>query len=94
MKNKKSLVAKGKVPKSFGNKSPIRISLCMGKIIDGLHADFIVIKEGKDRGSLITLSLNGDPIAFFDMAWSERIHPEDDLLDVRAKLLSQIEPKK
>src|ERR1035437_8233188 len=74
-------------PKYQSGTSPICISLCLEEFIKGLHVDFIVTKEGEEQGSFITLSLNDEPIAFYKMGWSERIHPEDALLDINAKLL-------
>jgi hypothetical protein len=55
---KQSNSKKVTLPKIFGDKSPIRISLCLGEFINGLHVDLIVIKEGKYRGSFATLILN------------------------------------
>jgi len=86
---KQSNSKKVTLPKIFGDKSPIRISLCLGEFINGLHVDLIVIKEGKYRGSFATLILNDEPIAFYDMNWSELVHPEDGLLDVHAEILKQ-----
>lgn len=87
MKNKKSVVKKEKLSKKFGSESPIAISLCLGKIIKGLHLDFVVIKEGEDRGSFLVLALNNKPIAFYDMEWSDHVLPEDGKLCMHAELL-------
>lgn len=91
MKNTNNAIAIKENPsKEFNSKFPISISLCLGKFMDGLHVDLNVIKEGKDKGSSATVSLNGEPIAFYDMDWTERIHPEDGLFDAHAEILNQI----
>ena len=79
-KIKNTIVIKENPSKEFNSKSPISISLCFGKSMNGLHVDLIVIKEGKDKGSSATISLNGEPIAFYDMDWAERIIRKMDYL--------------
>jgi len=74
MKNKKvkKLVNKGAIlPKSFGQDNPICLTLCLGKIEDGLHIEFIVTKTGNKYGSQALLTLHDEPIAIYGLEWAE-----------------------
>jgi len=82
------------VPKSFDDKSPIGIRLDLGKIIDGLHLDFVVIKGAENRSSFMVLAIEDEAIGFFDMEWSDHVLPGDGMLCMHAKLLGKYTGKK
>ncbi len=70
----------------YTTKSPLFISLCLGNIIDGLHIDFCVVKEGKDQVSCIVPTFKGKTIGFFELEWLEDVNPKDGALCVDATL--------
>lgn len=82
------------VPKRFDDKSPIGIQLDLGKIIDGLHLDFVVVKEGEDRSSFMVLAIGDEAIGCFDMEWSDHVLPRDGMLCMHAELLGKYTGKK
>lgn len=49
-----------------------RMSLCLGEIIDGLHADFIFTNEGKKYGSFVEISMDGNLIALYSLQGAKR----------------------
>lgn len=72
-------------------KSEVRISLCLEDFMDGLHAEFTVTEHEGDKISFLTLSINGEPIAFYDMEWMENLHNEEERFDVEVKIIRKIE---
>ncbi len=85
---KSSAVSKENINKvvEYTKDSPLHMSICLGRIIPGLHVDIGVVKKGKDKTSYIVPRMNGEELTYFDLDWREYVNPEDGCWIVRATL--------
>lgn len=75
MRNKKSAATKGKLPREFGDKSPICISLCLclKEPIEGLAVHLNLRRKAENYGSTAVISVNGEEVAVYDLLDSDPI---------------------
>lgn len=59
------------IDRKTSSKYPLLIPICLGDIVDSLHINFIITKEGKKYGSSIVLTLDNEPIAGYDLSCAE-----------------------
>ncbi len=48
------------------------VTLCLGKIQDGLHFHLLIDKTGEKHESLVVITLNDQPIAIYDLECAEK----------------------
>jgi hypothetical protein len=78
------------ISKTFGDESPIYLSLNLDIIANGLHLDFVV---NEDPEAFMALVLGEEPLGFFDMEWADHIIPEENgMLCMHAKLIGKSSP--
>lgn len=76
---------------TFGDKSPILLSLYLDRIVPGLRLDFCVEKRG-DKNCFIMVVLNDKPLGLFEMYWSDEVLPEDGALIINADIIGDFIP--
>lgn len=72
---KQNKVVKSKENKSIsrktGSKYPLLIPVCLGDLVDSLHINFIITKEGKKYGSSIVLTMKDEIISGYELSGAE-----------------------
>ena len=74
-------------PKTFGDKTPIFLSLHLDGIVEGLELAFCVDAKGEGQDSFMVIALNGKSLGSYDMDWLEHISPKDGTLVINAEFI-------